>query len=300
MKRWIRPYYKDSNSYKKLFPNSKLEIDFATNIKLQTKNYHEALLLNARSIADTFPQPFDVMLSGGIDSEVIVRINKDLGIKQNVYTIRLENNYNKRDVDSAIEICKSLSVPLKIIDFDVKKFFENDAESLYKKTYASRVETLPRFKWHDFFDNVIIFGDGEPYWRRAYEGDYSRKSPWNMYSLEYEFAQDFYGAHINKEVVGNWYTFIPDIYFQFIKENLIKDIIDDKAFGKLSTWSSRVRLHRTIWPDIKDKIKLVGYEADESPGTIPNFMLKFKEEIMKDVTSTELEFTQEFIESLCE
>lgn len=300
MEKWIRPYFKDSKTYQKTYPNSELEIEFSKNIKLSTRSYHEALILNARTIADTFAQPFDVMLSGGIDSEVVVRINKDLGIKQNVYTIRFENNYNKRDVDSAIEICKSLSIPLKIIDFDLERFFENDAESLYKKTYTSRVETLPRFMWHNLFDNVIIFGDGEPYWRRTHEGDYNRKSPWSMYSLEYEFAQDFYGAHLNKELVGNWYTFIPDIYFQFIKENLIKDLMDDKIYGKQSTWSSRVGLHQTIWPDIKDKIKLVGYEADKSPGTIPDFMIKFKEEIMKGVTSTELEFTKEFLESLCE
>lgn len=300
MEKWIRPYFKDSKTYKKNSPESELEISFTSNIKLSTKNYHEALIFNAKAVAESFTQPFDVLLSGGIDSEVMVRINKDLGIKQNVYTIKFENDYNKRDVDSAIEICKSLSIPLKIIDFNLKRFFENDAASFYNMTYMSRVEILPRLAWHDFFDNTLVFGDGEPYWKRILVENYNQKSKWVMCLDEYEFAQDLYSAYRSKDIVGSWYTFTPDIIFNFMKTPLINNLINDQIPGKLSSWSSRVPLHRTIWPNIKDKIKLVGYEANESAGTMPDFMIEFRDKIMKNVTNTTIELSKDFLESLCD
>ncbi len=158
-------------------PKSKYKIIFKK-IPIYATDYYDALKQNALRIAECFPQPYDILLSGGIDSEVVVRLNKDLGIKQNIYTFRFEDDINIKDVESSKVICNDLGVKLNIIDFNLKHFFETEAESYYKETYASRVELLPRLSWYKKFDNVLIFCDGEPYYKRILKENYSIKSSW--------------------------------------------------------------------------------------------------------------------------
>ncbi len=266
-------------------------------IPVRATDYYDALKQNALRIAECFPQPYDVLLSGGIDSEVVVRLNKDLGIKQNIYTFRFEDNINIKDVESSKVICNDLGVKLNIIDFNLKKFFETEAESYYKETYASRVELLPRLSWHSKFDNLLIFSDGEPYYKRTLKKDYSIKSTWLQEFYEYEFIHNLYGCAKGKDVIA-WYNFTPEMYLTFHKLPVIESLINDQLTGKLSSWSSRTEIHKKLWPSIRDKVKLVGYETYAPPGTMPTFMQEFKDTVMKDVIETSHCFTPNQLESL--
>lgn len=288
MNDWYKVYYKDSNNKEKLKPNSPLVFELKQEIEIHTVNYKDALFYNARKVADSVNGSLNILLSGGVDSEVIVRINKELGIKQNIYTFRFEDNLNVRDLESVLEISKNLNVPIKIIDFNLQKFFNNDAESYYNKTFCSKVETLPRLKWHEFFDSPIIFGDGEPYLRRVLQGDYTIKSPWRIVFQEYDFLHYLYKLSIP------WYHFTPEIYGNILKIPLIKNLIDDKIPGKQSSFSSKSFINREIYKEILIKPKLVGYEGkDMPPGNIPDFMKEFKNKIMSEVTDSETFFDVE-------
>lgn len=291
MIKWYDLYYVDSYNSIKYKPNSLLKFDLHKNIKLQTNNYKDAIYYNAKAVADSIIGPLNVLLSGGVDSEVIIRVNRDLGIKQNVYTFRFENDLNIRDVESAIDICKNLNIPLKIIDFDVSKFFENDAELYYKKTFCSRVEALPRLKWHEFFDSPLIFGDGEPYLRRMLGGDYSIHSIWNMVFSEHEFIHYLYTLNVGKNIIGPWYHFTPEIHGNFLKINLVQNLIDDQYLGKQSSFSSKVNINRQVCANILTKPKLVGYEGKtDAPGYIPHFMKEFRDTIMQNTTDSDIYF----------
>ena len=111
------------------------------------KSYYDEIYNNARLARDYFTGEFDVLLSGGIDSEVIVRTFKDLGIKHNTFIFRYEDNYNYREVASAIDICTCLNIPYKIIDLNLKKFFETDAYDLFKDSGCIRAGRLPHLKF---------------------------------------------------------------------------------------------------------------------------------------------------------
>lgn len=288
MNDWYEVYFKDSNTLEKLKPDSTLVFELKQEIEIHTLNYKDALFYNAKKVADSINGPLNILLSGGVDSEVIVRINKELGIKQNVYTFKFEDNLNIRDIESALEISRNLNVPIKVIDFNLRKFFNNDAESYYKKTFCSKVETLPRLQWHEFFDSPIIFGNGEPYLRRVLQGDYTKKSPWKIVFQEYDFLHYLYSLSIP------WYHFTPEIYGNILKISLIKNLIDDKIPGKQSSASSKALINREIYKEILLKPKLVGYEGkDMPPGSIPDFMKEFKDEVMSEVTDSEIFFDSE-------
>lgn len=291
MIKWYDLYYLDSHNSVKYKPNSLLKVELHKNIKLQTNNYKDAIYYNAKAVADSIVGPLNVLLSGGVDSEVVVRVNQNLGIKQNVYTFRFEDDLNIRDVESAIAICKNLNVPLKIIDFNIYNFFENEAESYYKKTFCSRVEALPRLKWHEFFDSPLIFGDGEPYLRRMLGGDYNIKSIWNMVFSEHEFIHYLYTLNVGNNIIVPWYHFTPEIHGNFLKIDLVQNLIDDQYIGKQSSFSSKVNINKQVWPDISPKVKLIGYEGrNNHPGYMPSFMQEFRDTIMKNTTDSDIYF----------
>ena len=79
---------------KKLTKESILSINFNKKIKKDSiPSYKDALFNNARIMRDSFNEPFDVCLSGGTDSEIVVRTFKSVGIKHNTFIFKLENNY---------------------------------------------------------------------------------------------------------------------------------------------------------------------------------------------------------------
>ena len=59
-----------------------LDLHFNVPDDIVPMSYYDALKLNATIMRDSFSEPFDVLLSGGIDSEVMVRTFKDLGIEK--------------------------------------------------------------------------------------------------------------------------------------------------------------------------------------------------------------------------
>jgi hypothetical protein len=246
------------------------------------KSYKEELYNNARLMRDYHTGKFDVLLSGGIDSEVIVRIFKDLNISHNTYIFKYENNINYKDVVSAIEIATSLNIPYKIIDFNLEKFFNTEAYDIFQKSGCIRAARLPHLKFFDYLDNIPIMGEGEPYWLRELVGDYSRNSEWLFPMNESNHNCAMYLHSLGRDNLCDWYEFNPNLIKAFNNLPLIQDLLDDKLIGKQSCWTSRIPIHQTIWPDIKNKHKSTGYEGDKYPGTYPEYMHK----IQKYMTST--------------
>jgi len=250
---------------------------------------------------DSFSEPFDVLLSGGIDSEVMVRTFKDLGIKHNTFIFRYEDDLNVRDINSSIQICEALNIPYKIIDFNLSKFYETDAIDIFNKTLVPDVASLSRFKWLDYLDNIPVFGEGEPYWKRDLAGDYTKKSPWSFHLTERQFFISLNSHYVNRPIVGEWYLYTPDITISHYQEPAIQRLLDDVLIGKQSTLSSRLPLHRNYWPDIRDKSKLTGYEGPtgkplENP---PKCFIKFYlENKLGDLTNLSFTYSVEEMNSI--
>lgn len=279
-------------------PASVFNLHFKRGVTVKPMTYLESLLYNARMIAENFPGPFDVLLSGGLDSEIVVRSFKEIGVTQRVHTIKLKNDYNIQDVLSAQRICNKIGVDLNIIEFDLESWFEHEAEAMYKRTYVPLVELLPRFAWFDYFDGTLVWGDGEPYWRRMAGGNYNVKSHWAVVWDEDDWSNSVYAKQIGRTVIAEWYQYTPEITMTFHHEHHIKKLLNDEIYGKQSTWSSRTEVHRPLWPDIEHKPKLVGYEGYGYANTRPQFMADFQTQVMAGVANRQFFYTYDQFENL--
>lgn len=257
-------------------PHSVLKYHVNLPSKRKSMSYREELYWAAEKMRQDFTGKFDVFLSGGTDSDVVVRVFRDLGIEHNTIIVRYENDYNYRDVAEALELCNSLNLKYKIIDFNLQKFFETEAVDWWNKTLNPLVGKLPHLKFVDLVDGIPILGDGESYWKRTLGADYSRKSDWYFIFTDTHHLNEMYLYQIGRENILSWYEYTPYLIESFAEHSIIQDLINDNIKGKQSSWSSRAPIHQEIWPDFRYKQKLIGYEGNNLPGYMPPFITQFQ------------------------
>lgn len=283
----------------KKFKDDKFTINFNQKTIKPLPSYKDALLKNAIMMRDHFNEPFDLCISGGTDSEVVVRVFKELGITHNSYIFKCENDYNIRDVNNAISLCNEINIPYKIIDFNLEKFYENEAESILKKTWLPAAGRLPRLKFIDYLDNIPIFCDGEPYYKRVLKEDYNTKSNWLFYLTEDAYSVSIYSRKINRVIIGDWYEYIPEVMLSFLEIPYIKKLLNDEIIGKTSTISSKAIVHKEFYPTMQFKPKLVGYEGlNGQPGSRPDFINDFYNKYMSDIKNTTYTYSTEELANL--
>jgi hypothetical protein len=279
--------------------HSIISINFNNKISTPLTSYKDALINNARIMRDSYKEPFDVCLSGGTDSEIVVRTFKSAGIKHNTFIFRLENNYNIRDVNNAVKLCNELNIPYNIVDFNVEKFFKEEALELFNSTLIPMAGRLPRLKFIDYLDNIPIFCDGEPYWRRELENDYSKKSRWLFQLHEDGYSVSTYAKNIGRTIIGDWYEYTPEIIMSYKELPLVRQLLNDEHLGKISNISSRVAIHKYIWPTMEYKPKLVGYEGLDNPvAHRPQFINDFYNKYMRDIDDTTIKYSEEELNRL--
>jgi hypothetical protein len=268
---------------KKTSRNSVWDIGNNITEKIQPESYYKELYNNASKMKDEHPGTWDMLFSGGIDSEVVVRVFKDLGIKHNTVIFRYENNYNIRDVSSAEEICKSLNIPYTIIDFELQKFYENEAYDLFKKTLVPLNFRLPHIKFMDYIDNIPVMGEAEPYWKRDYGIDYSKPSTWRFVMGEEGHSCSNYLQNLGRENICDWYEYTPNVIMAFNDLPEIKALLTDEYVGRQSCWFLRLPIHQKLWPDMKEKPKLVGYEQFGPTASSPPWIENLQKIMLDEV-----------------
>jgi hypothetical protein len=296
---WMSYAFDGIDLGKKLNRNSKFTLKINKKIDSYIPSYKDALFHNARLMRDSYSEPFDVMLSGGIDSEIVVRTFHTLGISHNTLIFKLENDLNVRDVSNAIKLCEELDIKYTVIDFNLKKFYENDALAIFEKSFISGAGRLPRLKWLEYSDNIPVYCDGEPYWKRELERDYSQKSIWKFVLSEEAYSCSTFAKSLGITAICDWYEYTPDIMLSYLEIPLVKTLLNDDMPGKISNWSSRTLIHQPIWPTIEHKPKLIGYEgADSVPGYRPEYISEFYNKYMKAVSCNIYSYTQEELVNL--
>lgn len=286
----------------KQHPFSKFKLHFKKGFRVKQLNYFDALFHNATVVRDSFSEPFDVFLSGGIDSEIVVRVNHDLGIKQNVVVVRMEDNHNIQDFTAAMHICNDLGIKPTIIDWNLRRFMENDAYDCYQRTFCPLIGRMVRWAWFDLVDNIPVFGEGEPYWQR--ETDDYNDAPLDVWKFHWheDFFTTAFQANISKRtVIGEWYNYTPEPVMAYHRMPLARELFADRFRGLTDCWPIRVKIHKQLWPEIQDREKMVGYEGGGSPHTYPDFMADFQKQVMAEnikTGNTRYKYTTQQLENI--
>lgn len=215
---WLSYHYNDGVGLKyKSTPNALWKLNIKKTIDRPIKSYHEELLLNAQVIRDSFSEPFDLLLSGGIDSELMLKSFVESKIPVNVYIARYNNNINIEDFEEALITCRIYNVTPKIIDFDLEKFVENDAYDMLKTLVYPSIGRAIIPKIIENLDNIPIVGDGINVNNFFFN---SKKMKIGIH--ERHFCTSNYGLAVNRTIISHWHDYSPELVLSLINLNLHK------------------------------------------------------------------------------
>jgi len=239
------------------------------------KSFKEELMLAAKSTLETFPniRP-TIMFSGGVDSELVLRTYLSIGANPKVCIVRYENDYNLYDVSYAITVCSMLDVKFDIIDFNLQKFYENDAEQISEIAQIDRPRALVYCKFLEMIDQMPIIGEGDPYWVRL-DDNYSLKDNWVYRESETFIGWYKYANYLNKPTVPQFFKWTPELVLSHTKLSWFNNLINDKYPGKTGTNSTKIIGYREVYPDLLERKKKSGFEkTDELINEFESFLIQ--------------------------
>lgn len=222
-------------------------------------SFKKELLNAARSSVDHSTGKIVVLFSGGVDSEIMLRSFLEIGITPEVVIARYENDYNIYDVSYAVTICSILNVPYTIIDLNLQKFYENDAERMSELAQIDRPRALPYCKLLEMVDGFPIMGasDMSP-WRT--NDDYSQQGTWLMRCWEHDIGWSKFLRQINKPGIAEWFKWTPELVASYLNLSWFNKLINDEYYGKLGSNSTKIIGYREAYPDLIERKKQTGFE----------------------------------------
>lgn len=221
-------------------------------------NFQSELLRVADLVYNDFGKDFALFLSGGTDSEIVLRNFLDIGIKPNCYTIKFKNDYNISDVNEAKDLAKSLDIKLTIIDFDILDFFHSgEASEFGKELQCTQVTYLMVYNCIKKLGMPSIMG-GELLLKRNINND---PSSWYYCFRENEDASAMrFSLKFNLPLVNEWFSYTPELMLYYLEHSGIQSLVTTKLNYKLSSVSSKNDILKKLLPDIKSRNKTHGFE----------------------------------------
>ncbi len=236
-------------------------------------SFKEEMLDAARSTLEHYSglRPC-VFFSGGSESELVLRAYLDVGAKPIVNIFRFEDYINEYDVAYAIVICNQLGVDYNIIDFNLKSFFENDAERISEIAQIDRPRGLPQLKFLDYTEGFAVLGIGDPRWTRSIKDN----SPWILLDQEHDTGWDKYILYRGDPAIAQWFKWTPGLVLSYTELQWFKDlIINNRWPGREGVTSTKLIGYREAYPDMLERTKKTGMEP------LDNLINEFEEFLKK-------------------
>jgi hypothetical protein len=216
---WLSYHYDKLGDVKtKTVPGENWKLRIKQTITRPIKSYHEELLLNAHAVKDAFNEPLDLLLSGGLDSELALRSYVEAKIPINVFIAKYNDNINAVDFHEALKTCQIYNVTPTIIDCNLKTFLENDAHDMWNGGYFAEPGYMIMLKVIESLDNIPVICDGI----NADNFRMANKTQCDIVIYEKHFAAAIHGNTIDRPLISSWYDYSPELTAAFLDLNLHK------------------------------------------------------------------------------
>ncbi len=199
--------------------NQPFVCDLTTNITAFGQPLDEAVTA-ANIILDTYPQPINILLSGGIDSQAMVEAFIKTG--RNDFTVvcfEFKNDLNDYDVYWAKSHAEHFGYSLSIIPFDIVGFHETCLIDIARETNNHSPHIISHVGMIDSIEGTCVLA-GNPIGRI----ENARYIDVPNYSLIGTMR------YKSKPVVGQFFLFTPELVYSFLKlQTSFSEAYRDKA-----------------------------------------------------------------------
>ena len=227
------------------------------------KSWRNECKSTAQELYDLHGNNLVLLLSGGLDSEVMLHSFIACGITPRVAIFRYERNLNLHDINYALRICAARGISPEIIDINVETFFNTVLLDFALKTRCSSPQLNLYYYYANQLDGIPVFGAGENYLIRhigkknIYDCEEARVGTIYTYfrSIQRECIPAFFQytpetmvSYLQKESVYRWVeTAFNDRYINSkkIKPSIIAEDFDIEPRGKLTGFELMMDLDKT-------------------------------------------------------
>ncbi len=244
-------------------------------------NYRSELLRITDLVYNDLGKDLVLFLSGGTDSEIVLRNFLEYGVKPRCVIIKFNDGYNASDVREALELTAELGIDLEIIDFDIKDFFySGEARDFAEKIQCTQITYLMVY-YHIYKLGMPAVMGGELLLSRHID---KNSNYWYYTFRENEDASAMrFSNFFNIPLVNEWFSYTPEIMLYFLESKFgVQEMLSDRY--KLTSVSSKNDILRKLYPNVRKKTKTHGFEK----------LLAFNYECYKDILKDEykrLEFS---------
>jgi Queuosine biosynthesis protein QueC len=203
-----------------------------------------------------------VFLSGGMDSEVVVKACMKAGIEFEAITFRFANGLNSHEMRFVERFVKRTGIKHRYYDMNVLEWIKtSELEDLFHGSQAASLTLLPHMKLmnHVWFElnGLPVLGNGDMYLENC-------SGSWNYIELEYMLS--WYRHAIRFGVLGGigFFQYTPEVSLAMLREPRIARLgrNQDPYATKMYETSKFVKyaIYRRFWPDLEMRPKFGGHE----------------------------------------
>lgn len=246
------------NNHLKISYEDDFKIEFG---KVKTHNTFRQECINvAKELYDIHGNKLDLLLSGGIDSEIMFLSFIAAGIIPRVTIIRYERNLNMHDINYAFRLCARYGVSPEVYDINAEMFFKNQCVETAFRTKCNSPQLNLLAYCLSKINGVPVLGMGENHLSRKYVSD-------NKYSLEvFDVEQEketrliTYFQDNKKEIIPAFFQYTPELMVSFLqKESMYRWVETAKKNRYLNI--NKVKWQIAIEDfDLEPRPKLTGFE----------------------------------------
>jgi len=168
---WIKFDWGDNldNSIFRFYPNKKITADYSNAKELAHEPPLKESINLVEQIVNSYPPPFNLFLSGGVDSQSMLYSWLESGHEFTAYSFVYNNGINKHDIGNLWHVSKRFNVKINFIDIDYFKFLKYDLEDYVLKYLCNS----PQITFYMKFPEVVNKGT------KIFSGDF------NLYNLNF-------------------------------------------------------------------------------------------------------------------
>lgn len=241
-------------------PEEKYEVfcGQADPVVYKKSSWYNELLKTADTVLNEYGNDLVVFLSGGTDSEIVLRNFLRIRHTPRCVTIKFKDDYNAPDVEEAKTIAKELDVKLEVIDFDVKDFYwSGEAASFAKEIDCTQITYLMVYYHIKKLGFPAVMG-GEQLLKRHvnYDGSF-----WYHCFRENEDGSAMrFSNKFKIPLVNEWFSYTPEMMLYYLEDSDIQRLVTNRYNYKLTSVSSKNDILKRLYPPIRIKTKTHGFE----------------------------------------
>lgn len=197
-----------------------------------------------------------VLLSGGLDSEVIVRAFIDSGREFKIVSNRFLNQLNSHEIDYIEKLVKEKNLDIDYIDVDIEKAMYSkkylEMAEISKCAYSEMLPTMDLIETvYSKMNGIPILGNGDFYSTVV-------DNKWMYVEFEYILAWYRYSIRQNIPAAVNFYQQTSEIILSMALDPIIQQTISQHQMPNVRL--AKYHVYKKYWNDADIRPKFNGAE----------------------------------------